>query len=70
MSRMVFEKTNLFPHSNPGTLSRRELKILKPYNASMGLMLESISAKLYGKNGPHENAPSKRPAVRLKTISF
>ena len=70
MNRLVFEKSNLLPHSNPGTLSRRELKILKPYNASMGLMLESISAKLYGKNGPHENAPSKRPAVRLKTISL
>ncbi len=70
MNRLVFEKSNLFPHSNPGTLSRRELKILKPYNASMGLMLESISSKLYGENGPHENAPSKRPAVRLKTISL
>ena len=70
MNRLVFEKTNLLPHSNPGTLSRRELKILKPYNASMGLMLESISSKLYAANGPHEYAPSKRPSVRLKTISL
>ena len=70
MNRLVFEKTNVLPHSNPGTLSRRELKMLKPYNASMGLMLESISSKLYATNGPHENAPSKRPSVRLKTISL
>lgn len=70
MSRMVFEKTDLFPHSNPGTLSRRELKRLKIYNASMGLMLESISPKLHDKYGPHEYAPSKRPSVRIKTISL
>ena len=70
MSRMVFEKTNLFPHSNPGTLSRRELKSLKTYNASMGLMLESISPKLHDKHGPHEYAPSKRPSVRIKTITL
>ena len=70
MNRLVFEKTNVLPHSNPGTLSRRELKMLKPYNASMGLMLESISSKLYAANGPHEYAPSKRPSVRLKTISL
>ena len=70
MNRIVFEKTNLLPHSNPGTLSRRELKMLKPYNASMGLMLESISPSLYRENGPHEYAPSKRPSVRIKTISL
>ena len=68
MCRLVLDQTNLFPHANPGTMSRRELESLKPYNPSAGLMLESTSNLLYQKGGPHEFAPSKRPAARLKTI--
>ena len=68
MCRLVLDQTNLFPHANPGTMSRRELESLKPYNPSAGLMLESTSHILYQKGGPHEFAPSKRPAARLKTI--
>ena len=68
MCEMVFLKTNLFPHANPGTMSRRELSQLKPFNPSAGMMLESTSKALYAVGGPHEFAPSKRPAARLKTI--
>ena len=68
MCEMVFLKTNLFPHANPGTMSRRELSQLKPFNPSAGMMLESTSKELYAVGGPHEFAPSKRPAARLKTI--
>ena len=68
MCEMVFSKTNLFPHANPGTMSRRELSQLKPSNPSAGMMLESTSKELYAVGGPHEFAPSKRPTARLKTI--
>jgi FO synthase len=68
--KLVVEETSLLPHANPGTMSRREIEALQPYNASMGLMLESTSQALYGPGGPHEFAPSKRPRVRLRTIEI
>ena len=68
--RLVVEETNLLPHANPGTMSRRELADLQPFNPSMGLMLESTSPRLYEAGGPHEFAPSKRPRVRLRTMEL
>ncbi len=70
MCRMVSEETSLLPHANPGTMSRREMAELRPYNPSMGLMLESTSPRLYQEGGPHEFAPSKRPRVRLRTLEI
>ncbi len=70
VNRLVLEETTLLPHANPGTMSRREMAALQPYNPSMGLMLESTSAVLYGPGGAHEFAPSKRPRVRLRTIEL
>ena len=70
MCRLVMEETALMPHANPGTMSRRELAALRPYNPSMGLMLESTSPRLYEPGGPHEFAPSKRPRVRLRTVEL
>ena len=68
--RTVFEETELLPHGNPGTMSRRELEALQPTNPSIGIMLESSSARLYEPGGPHEFAPSKRPRVRLRTMEL
>jgi FO synthase len=68
--RLVLEQTSLLPHANPGTMSRREMAALKPFNPSMGLMLESVSERLYAPGGPHEFAPSKRPRVRLRTTEI
>ena len=68
--RLVLEETPLLPHANPGTMSRRELEALRPYNPSMGLMLESTAPALYAPGGPHEFAPSKRPRVRLRTMEL
>ena len=68
--KLVVEETSLLPHANPGTMSRREMEALQPYNASMGLMLESTGQGLYGPGGAHEFAPSKRPRVRLRTIEI
>ena len=68
--RLVLDETEMLPHANPGTMARREIAALQPYNPSMGLMLESTSKSLYAKGGPHEFAPSKRPSVRLKTLEL
>ena len=70
MCRLVFEQTDLLPHGNPGTMSRRELQALQPTNPSVGIMLESSSPRLYEVGGPHEFAPSKRPRVRLRTMEL
>jgi FO synthase len=70
MCKLVLEETSLLPHANPGTMSRREMAALQPYNPSLGLMLESTSPRLYAAGGPHEFAPSKRPRVRLRTTEI
>ena len=59
---------NLLPHTNVGTLTFNELKQLKNYNASMGLMLESTSIKLLKKGGVHEQSPGKIPENRINHI--
>ena len=41
----------LLPHSNLGVLSRRSLERLKPWNASMGLMLETVRDDLQAHEG-------------------
>jgi FO synthase subunit 1 len=56
-------KIGLLPHTNAGALSKRELRRLRQYNASMGLMLECV-AKLPA----HAKSPGKDPELRLKTI--
>ena len=70
MCELVLSETELYPHSNPGTMTRAELGALQDVNVSMGLMLESTSARLHGPGGPHEHAPSKRPEVRLRTLEL
>ncbi len=56
-------KMGLLPHCNPGVLSYAELALLKPLNASMGLMLET-TAHLQA----HEDCPGKEPSVRIESI--
>ena len=67
---LVLSETKMLPHANPGTMARREIAALQPFNPSMGLMLESTSEALYAVGGPHEFAPSKRPRVRLRTLEL
>jgi 7,8-didemethyl-8-hydroxy-5-deazariboflavin synthase CofG subunit len=66
--RVVLDATELLPHSNPGVLGKGDLQRLKRVNVSLGLMLENISDRLALAGGPHDNAPDKRPAVRMRTI--
>lgn len=65
----VLEETGLLPHLNPGVLSWAELTRLKPVAASMGMMLETTSERLWAeKGGPHYGSPDKEPAVRVRSI--
>jgi 7,8-didemethyl-8-hydroxy-5-deazariboflavin synthase CofG subunit len=65
---LVLQHTPLLPHANPGLMSYGDLARLKDVNASMGLMLESVSERLLAPGATHDDAPDKRPALRLKTI--
>jgi 7,8-didemethyl-8-hydroxy-5-deazariboflavin synthase CofG subunit len=67
-SRAIATETPLLPHANPGLMSERDLQALREWNVSVGLMLENVSDRLGGSGGPHEHAPDKRPARRLRTI--
>ncbi len=67
--KAVLEETGMLPHANPGILGRGDLQRLKEVNPSMGLMLESASARLMLPGGAHDNAPDKKPALRLRTIA-
>ncbi len=64
----VFEETGLLPHLNPGTMTPDELARLRPVAPSMGIMLESASARLSEKGMPHHGSPDKEPEVRLQTL--
>jgi FO synthase subunit 1 len=68
MSEMILQRTGLLPHTNAGSLTKKEMSLLKDTNVSLGVMLESSSERLTSKGMPHEMAPSKNPKVRIKTL--
>ncbi|MCC6389309.1 MAG: 7,8-didemethyl-8-hydroxy-5-deazariboflavin synthase CofG [Bryobacterales bacterium] len=68
MCRLVFERTGLLPHANPGTMSLDEMEQLRPYNVSMGMMLESVSNRLLRPGQAHHACPDKVPAARFATL--
>jgi FO synthase len=68
MCERVLKETGLLPHANPGLMGRKDLVRLREFNPSMGLMLETTSERLTMAGMPHDGAPDKRPALRLKTI--
>src|ERR1700674_517391 len=68
MSELVLEQTRLLPHANPGVMDRPALERFKDSNASVGLMLETVSVRLMRDGLPHAKAPDKVPALRLRTI--
>jgi 7,8-didemethyl-8-hydroxy-5-deazariboflavin synthase CofG subunit len=65
---LVLAHTPLLPHANPGLMSYGDLARLRELNASMGLMLENVSERLLAPGATHDDAPDKRPGLRLKTI--
>ena len=68
LSEQILRKTGLLPHTNAGTLTKGEMAKLKPTNVSLGLMLENSSERLVNVGEAHENAPSKIPKVRVKSL--
>ncbi|MFL6030762.1 MAG: 5-amino-6-(D-ribitylamino)uracil--L-tyrosine 4-hydroxyphenyl transferase CofH, partial [Gaiellaceae bacterium] len=64
----VLEETGLLPHLNPGVMTSADLRALRPVSASMGVMLETTSARLSERGGPHFGSPDKQPALRLATL--
>lgn len=68
--KVVLEETGLLPHANAGVMGKGDLQRLKSVNASMGLMLESVSERLLLSGGAHDNAPDKKPAARLRTLEL
>ena len=68
MSALVREETRLFPHANPGLLDDGDMRLLRPTNPSMGMMLENISPRLTEPGMPHHNTRSKLPSDRVATI--
>jgi FO synthase len=68
MCEKVLRETSLLPHPNPGLMSAEWLQRLARVAPSMGLMLETISARLLAKGAAHDNAPDKEPAKRLRVI--
>lgn len=62
MCRLAIEH-GLLPHTNAGVLTKQEMEYLKPYNASMGLMLET-TARLRA----HDRSPQKEPKRRIRMI--
>ena len=67
-ARAVLDETGLFPHLNPGLMDAADYAALRPYAASMGTMLESVSERLCAPGGPHHGSPDKAPAARLRAI--
>lgn len=68
MSELVIAETSLFPHANPGVMTRESVRLLRPTNVSMGLMLENVSDRLTEPGMPHHGSPDKVPEVRLETL--
>jgi FO synthase len=69
ISARVLDETGLLPHANPGLMTERDLASLREVNVSMGIMLESTSARLLAPGAAHDRAPDKVPERRLRTIA-
>jgi len=64
LSEMALE-TGLLPHTNAGLLDEDDLRRLQPFNASMGLMLETTA-----RVEAHVQSPGKDPELRLQYINL
>lgn len=69
MAQLVFRETGLLPHLNPGVMDAAEIAALRQVSVSMGIMLETASARLSERGGCHFGSPDKNPAARLETIA-
>jgi FO synthase len=68
MCDRVLRDSSLLPHPNPGLMSAEWINRLARVSPSMGLMLETTSARLMARGAAHDNAPDKDPVKRLRVI--
>ena len=68
LSGKILSHTGMLPHTNAGSLTKKEMSMLQSTNVSLGMMLESSSERLVDTGKAHENAPSKNPKVRIKSL--
>jgi len=69
VAERVLKETGLLPHINAGCMTPEDIAMLRPFSASMGIMLENISERLCEKGNVHYGSPDKSPNVRLQTIA-
>jgi FO synthase len=70
MCALTLAESPLLPHVNPGLMGERDLAALREVTVSMGIMLETASARLGAPGMAHDDAPDKVPARRLRTIAL
>jgi FO synthase len=46
VAERVLKETGLLPHINAGCMTPEEIDMLRPFSASMGIMLENVSERL------------------------
>ncbi|MCS0493668.1 5-amino-6-(D-ribitylamino)uracil--L-tyrosine 4-hydroxyphenyl transferase CofH [Ancylobacter sp. MQZ15Z-1] len=68
MAALVMKETGLLPHLNAGVMGEDDLRRLRAVSASQGMMIETTSARLSARGGPHFGSPDKAPAARLETL--
>src|SRR3546814_15383199 len=68
MARAVLEETGLLPHLNPGLMGAEAYAALRPYAASLGLLSESASKRLFEHGGPHFGSPQKSTTHPIHAI--
>ncbi len=66
--KLVLDETGLLPHANPGVLSEDEVAALRGVTVSQGIMLETVSERLLGRDMAHWASPDKVPERRLETL--
>ena len=59
LSEIILKNTGLLPHTNAGSLTKKEMAMLKSTNVSLGMMLENASEKLLELGKAHEKLQVK-----------
>ena len=68
MMKSIINETTLFPHANPGLMTKKEIINFKQYSISGGVMIETFSNRLMERGNPHYKCTTKSPDLRVKTI--
>jgi FO synthase len=66
---LVLKETGLLPHINAGVMTEPEIARLRKVSVSQGIMLETISSRLFERGGAHFGSPDKDPTVRIEMIA-